>query len=327
MLKKIIIALVLTISTIPFAVAQRVTLSPENIIALTPEWKGDRLPDGRPNVSDNLLERLKKLTITDVWEVLGRHGYHNQFENFNGLNENPWMILHPDSVMTGRVLTAQFLPARPDLDSFVQNEGKKESNPFRITNSSPINVLQNGDVFVADGYGKIINGTLIGSNLGNAIWSATKRGFIFNASIRDFEGNLGIKGYNGWFRGTDPTAISQMELTGINCPIRIGRATVFPGDVVLARRNGVIFIPSFLVKDVVTSAEFIGLKDEFQFQRINDHTYEWKNEHFVGGWTQKIQDDFINWLNHYPNLPMARKDLDPYLNKIKVVNGNKDDNE
>lgn len=323
MQKKIILILVLAISVNFFADAQRVTWSREDIIALTPKWTGERLPDGRPMVSDNLLERLKKLSITDVWEVLGKNGYHNQFENFNGTDQNPWMILHPDSVMTGRVLTAQFMPARPDLDSFVQAEGKKENNPFRITNSSPINVLQNGDVFVADGYGKIINGTLIGSNLGNAIWSASKKGFIFNASIRDFEGNLAIEGYNGWYRGTDPTAISQMILTSINAPIRIGRAIVFPGDVVLAKRNGVIFIPSFLVKDVVTTAEFIDLKDQFQFERINDHTYEWKNEHFVGGWTQKIQDDFINWLNHYPNLPMARKELDPYLAKIKIQN--KDD--
>lgn len=321
MIKKIL--LMITISSVGLlANAQSVTWPAESIKALTKEWTGERLPDGRPKVSDNLLERLKKLSITDVWEILDKHGYQNQFENFNGLNQNPWMILHPDSVMTGRVLTAQFMPARPDLGDYVQAEGKKENNSFRITNSSPINVLQNGDVFVADGYGKIINGTLIGSNLGNAIWSASRRGFIFNASIRDFEGNLAIEGYNGWFRGTDPTAIGQMVLTSINAPIRIGRATVFPGDVVLAKRNGVIFIPSFLLKDVVTTAEFIDLKDQFQFQRINDHTYEWKNEHFVGGWTQKIQDDFINWLNHYPNLPMDRKDLDPYINKIKVIGEN-----
>lgn len=298
--------------------AQQVTWSRENVIALTSQWKGERLSDGRPKVSENLLERLKKLSITDVWSVLRRHGYDNQFENFNGANENPWMILHRDSVMTGRVLTAQFMPARPDLNDYVQAEGKKEKNSFRITNSSPINVLQEGDVYVADGYGKIINGTLIGDNLGNSIWSGSKRGFIFNASIRDYEGNMDIPGFNGWFRGTDPTAIGQMQITEINGPIRIGRVTVFPGDAVLARKNGVIFVPSFLLKDVVLSAEFIKLKDEFQHQRINDHTYEWKNEHFVGGWTQKIQDDFVNWLDHYPNLPMDRKELDPYLDKIKI---------
>lgn len=298
--------------------AQSVTWSREDIMALTSKWTGERLNDGRPKVSDDLLERLKKLGMADVWDVLRRHGYDNQFENFNAPNENPWMILHPDSVMTGRVLTAQFMPARGDLEDYVQERGKKEGNPFRITNSSPINVLQNGDVFVADGYGKIIYGTLIGDNLGNAIWTASGRGFIFNAGIRDWEGNMDIKGFNGWYRGTDPSAIKDMICTTINGPIRIGRATVFPGDAVLARKNGVTFIPSYLVKEVVETSEFIRLKDTFQKQRVGEGRYEWKNEHFVGGWTQKIQDDFINWLKNYPARPMTMKDLEPYLNTIKI---------
>lgn len=299
--------------------AQSVTWSKKDIINLTSQWTGDRLNDGRPKVSDDLLERLKKLGMADVWDVLRTKGYDNQFENFNGPGENnPWMILHPDSVMTGRALTAQFMPARKDLGEYVQKVGKSENNPFRITNSSPINVLQEGDVFVADGYGKIMYGTLIGDNLGNAIWKSSKRGFIFNAGIRDWEGNVAIKGFNGWFRGTDPSAIRDMVCTTINAPIRIGRVTVFPGDAILARKNGVTFIPSFLLQEVVETSEFIRLKDEFQKLRVSEGRYEWKNERFVGGWTQKIQDDFIDWLRKNKNLPMNFDNLRPYLDKIKI---------
>jgi regulator of RNase E activity RraA len=293
--------------------AQCVTWPAEAIKTMTPEWTGERFPDGRPKVSDALLERLKAISVEEAWAALRSKGYMNQFENFAGTSENPWVILHPDQPMTGRVVTAQYTPLRPDLQNYVQAEGKKENNPLRITNSSPINILTEGDVYVADGYGKMAEGTLIGDNLGNAIWASSKRGYIFNGSIRDLEGNMRIKGMNGWIRGSDPSAIAQMMLTYINGPIRIGRATVLPGDVVLAKSTGVVFIPAYLVQELVISGEYTHLLDEFTFERINDHTYEYKNEGFVGGWTETINKDFLNWIDHYPNLPMPKKELDDYI--------------
>jgi len=43
--------------------AQYVQASKEEIIALTPDWKGERFPDGRPKVSDDILKRMKPVTI------------------------------------------------------------------------------------------------------------------------------------------------------------------------------------------------------------------------------------------------------------------------
>ena len=42
--------------------AQYVQASKEEIIALTPEWKGDRFPDGRPKVPDDIIRRMKPVT-------------------------------------------------------------------------------------------------------------------------------------------------------------------------------------------------------------------------------------------------------------------------
>jgi len=296
-----------------FVFAQNVTWPKDNIIALTSQWNGERFDDGRPKVSDGLLERLKAISMEEIWAYLKEKGYNNQFENFNEGPGNPWMALHEDQPMTGRVVTAQYTPFRPDLDKYIQGEGKKEKNPFKITNSAPINILREGDVYVADSYGKVIDGTLIGDNLGNAIWAASKRGFIFNGAVRDLAGLLKIEGFNGWYRGADPSFIKEMSLTTINGPIRIGRVTVLPGDVVMAKNTGVIFIPSFLVGEVVIFGEYTHLLDEFTIQRINEGKYEYKNEGFVGGWTKAINDDFLAWLNHYPNLPMPKKELDEYI--------------
>ncbi|MEP7279049.1 MAG: RraA family protein, partial [Bacteroidota bacterium] len=192
--------------------AQQVTLTPEQIMALTPDWKGQRSADGRPHVSDQALERLKNVSIEEAWGYLRNKGYQNQFEG-------NWTELYPDSPMTGRVVTAQYLPLRPDYDNAIKNKGKTE-NRIGAPNSWPIDVLKDGDVYVADSYGKIVDGTLIGDNLGNSIYAKSKRGVIFYGSVRDVEGLLEIKGFNAWIKGQDPSYIQQMMLGGINVPIR-----------------------------------------------------------------------------------------------------------
>jgi 4-hydroxy-4-methyl-2-oxoglutarate aldolase len=289
-----------------FAAGQNIGSSPEYIKSLTPEWKGERLADGRPKVSDRILARLKNVSIEEAWGVLRNKGFMNQYEG-------DWVIINPDSAMTGRVVTAQYMPLRPDYDKFVKEQGKKENRSQQGgTNSWPIDMLQNGDVYVADSYGKIADGTLIGDNLGNSIMARSQRGVIFYGSVRDQEGLSEIKGFNGWIKGSDPSYISQMMLTSINAPIRVGRATVLPGDVVLAKKYGVIFIPAYLVEDLVITSEVTMLRDEFGHQRLREKKY--LAGQIDSKWTEEIKNDFLNWLNNYPGkLPMTKKELDDYM--------------
>jgi 4-hydroxy-4-methyl-2-oxoglutarate aldolase len=286
--------------------AQRVGSSPEYIKALTSEWKGERSADGRPKVSDAILARLKNISIEEAWGVLRNKGYLNQYEG-------DWQVIWPDSAMTGRVITAQYMPLRPDLQNQVKEQGKIENRAQKGgTNSWPIDILTSGDVYVADGYGKMADGTLIGDNLGNSIYAKSQRGVIFYGSIRDQEGLEEIKGFNAWIKGQDPSFINQMMLTTINAPIRVGRATVLPGDVVLAKKYGTIFIPAHLVENLVITAEVTALRDEFGHQRLREKKYlagEIDSE-----WTEAIKKDFLNWVNNYPGkLPMTKKELDDYL--------------
>ena len=76
---RILILLLITINIVSIQV-QNIAASPEYIIALTSDWQGERFPDGRPKVSDNLLERLKKLTLEEVWDELIVLDYQNQYE-------------------------------------------------------------------------------------------------------------------------------------------------------------------------------------------------------------------------------------------------------
>lgn len=284
--------------------AQQVTLTPDQIKGYTPDWKGERFPDGRPKVSDAMLERLKKVHLEEAWGVLRNKGYQNQFEG-------DWLIQFPDSVMTGRVVTAQYMPLRPDVDKIVKEIGKNEKR-IGAPNSWPIDVLKDGDVYVADSYGKIADGTLIGDNLGNAIYAKSHRGVIFYGSVRDVEGLDDIKGFNSWTKGNDPSYIQQMMLAGINVPIRIGRATVMPGDAVLAKKYGVVFIPAHLLDTVVLNAEFISLRDQFGHQRLREGKYT--PGQIDTQWTDEIKKDFLKWLDDNPGkLPMSRQELDKFM--------------
>ncbi len=284
--------------------AQQVTLTADQIKGYTPDWKGERLPDGRPKVADRMLERLKAVRLEEAWGVLRNKGYQNQFEG-------DWMVLNPDSAMTGRVVTAQYMPLRPDVDKIIKDIGKTEKR-IGATNSWPIDVLKNGDIYVADSYGKIVDGTLIGDNLGNAIYAKSLRGVIFYGSVRDVEGLAEIKGFNAWMKGYDPSYIQQMMLAGINVPIRIGRATVLPGDAVLAKKGGVVFIPAHLLDTVVLNAEFIALRDQFGHQRLREGKYT--PGQIDTQWTDEIKKDFLKWLDENPGkLPMTRQELDKFM--------------
>jgi len=285
----------------------QVKMTHDQMLFYTSEWKGDRFPDGRPRVSDSLLKRAVSMTIEDVWEYLRAHGYRNQFES-------GWQALHIDKPFAGRALTAQYMPARADMTRAILAEGKAEGR-VSATNSWPINELQIGDVYVADGFGKIIEGTLIGSNLGNAVAAHTHTGFVFDAGIRDQEENREIPGFNGFYRGYDPSAWADMQLTAINAPVRIGRAVVLPGDLVLAKPEGVLFIPAILAEDAISAAEFTSLTDEYNFERNR----EGKNgAQFEGGWNAAKYDAFAKWIDAHPDkLKMPRSEFDELLAKAK----------
>jgi len=291
--------------------AQNVGSSPVYIKALTVEWTGERFDDGRPKVSDNLLERLKNITLEEAWAELIELGYFNQFEgDWKLLNENE------NYVMTGRAVTAQFMPARVDLENQVIEQGKLEGRMWqqRRTVSWAMTTLVEGDFYVADGYDKQSYGTVVGSNLGNGVWARSHRGAIVYGHIRDTEDLRKIKGFNVWVKGTDPSYMRKTLLVSINAPVRIGESTVLPGDAVLAKKDGVVFIPAHLVEHIVLTGEVTELFDIFGQQRIKEGKYTAGT--IDSKWDEAIKKDFRSWLDTFKGkLPMTRAELDKFLEK------------
>jgi len=275
----------------------------EQMMFYTSLWKGERFPDGRPKVSDDLLKRVVDVSIEDLWDYLRDKGFNCQFDT-------GYQMLHPEKPFAGRAMTAQYMPLRHDMYDAIAAEGKREGR-VSGNNSWPIAELTTGDMYVADGFGKIVEGTLIGSNLGSGIATRSKTGFVFDAGIRDAEENRELENYNGLYGAYDPSAWKDMTLTSINAPIRIGRATVLPGDLVLAKHDGVIFVPAYLAEDAVSHAEFIKLEDTFNFELNRQGR---NGGAFEGGWNGPKYEAFVQWINANPSrLKMSRAEFDAIL--------------
>lgn len=281
-------------------------LSVDQMKFLTHQWEGERFDDGRPKVPVDILERMKKVTIEEAWGVLRNEGFHNQFEG-------GWQPLHDDVTIVGRALTVQYMPNRPDVADQIKLKGLQKGE-IGNTNSWPIDRLVEHDVYVADGFGKIVDGTLIGDNLGNSIYAKSKTGVVFNASSRDMEGLSEIEGFNAFVRGWHPSFLTEVMLLSINDPIRIGTATVMPGDVVLAKKEGVIFIPAYLAEKVVITSEVVRLRDLFGITRLKEGKYT--PGQIDNKWSDEIEKDFSKWIrDHIDELPVPKEQIKELIKK------------
>lgn len=274
-------------------------LSPAEIIDCTPEWSGERFADGRPKVSDDLLTRMRSVTITQAWGVLAGAGFQWQYEG-------GFMATHPGEVLVGRALTAVYMPRRPDLRAVMEAEGARQGCVGDQI-SWPIDLLVPGDVYVADVFGKVAQGPVIGDNLSTAIFARSSNGVVHDAAVRDIDGIRAIAGFASFVRGTHPSYASPtIMLLGVNCPVRVGGVTVMPGDVVLGRDDGVVFVPPHLAERVVKTSELLRLRDAFGKQRLREGAYT--PGQIDDRWTDEIETDFSRWLEaHLDELPVARE--------------------
>lgn len=283
------------------------TLSKEELIFLTSEWKGDRFADGRPKISDDLLERAKRIYIDDAWTVLKNEGYTNQFEG-------SWKMVNDSTPVVGRAVTALFMPSRPDVEKKIKERGISQQGRKGNTNSWPIEILAKGDVYVADGFGKIGGGTLMGSTLANAIYTKSGNGVIFNGAARDLQELKNIRGFNAFVRDFHPSFLEEMVLMGLNTPTRIGSVMVLPGDLVIGQREGVLFVPAHMAEQVVGTAEFVIRKDQFGFEMVR--TGKYSTGQIDSQWTEEIKTSFLQWLEKHPELgKMTKAELDKMMSK------------
>jgi regulator of RNase E activity RraA len=307
-------AFILALACVPVSAlrAQPGAFSKEDLLRYTPEWKGERFPDGRPKVPDGILKRMRAVTLEEAWAVLRN-------ANFNYQYEDGWMTIHPDKVLVGRALTAVWMPGRPDVQKVIEEVGKQDRR-IGGTNAWAVDMLQPGDVYVVDHYGNKLDGPSIGDNVGSSIYAKSGNGIVYDGAVRDIQGLKELENFTSFIRSYHPSHHFGMlgspkfntTLMGINCPVRIGQATVMPGDVVLGREGAVIFIPPQFAEKVVKSSEFVRLQDLFGHQRLREGRYT--AGQIDARWSDVIEKDFSAWLEqNIDKLPVGKEQIQEIL--------------
>jgi regulator of RNase E activity RraA len=258
----------------------------EDIIQLTPEWKGERFDDGRPRVSDDVIERMQRCTTEEAWALIWKKDYRFQFQG-------GWKTTHGDKILVGRAVTAVFQPLRPDLHSYLMDYGHEKEGRVGAMNSWVIETLVRDDVLVVDLFGKIFQGTFSGGNLSTAIATRTGRGQVIWGGIRDLQQIREIENLQTFYLDCDPTGIREVTMVGMNVPCRIGRAVCMPGDVVLGTPSGVLFIPPQYAEEIVEHSERTRLREIFGLQRLREGFYT--TSQMDSKWTLEIEADFHEW--------------------------------
>ncbi len=305
------LALVLIFAAL--AAAQPGVLTKEQLVEYTPDWTGERFADGRPKVPDDVLDRMTHVTLEEAWAVLVGAGFAHQYAD-------GWLVIHPEQVLVGRALTSQWLPGRLDIQKVIEAKGRAQGR-IGDMNAWPVDMLQPRDVYVSDHFGLKENGPSIGDNVGNAIYAKSGNGIVYDGAVRDINGLERLERFTSFVRAYDPShhigssragVRLNSTMIGINVPIRIGSAFVMPGDVVLGRNGGVIFIPPQLAEQVVASSELTRLRDAFGHARLRAGTYT--AGQIDTRWTDAIEADFTGWLReNIDRLPVAREQIEKIL--------------
>lgn len=277
--------------------------NPEDVIALTSQWKGERFPDGRPKVPDFYLDEIRKMTLEELWKPIFVQGYENQFLAMPSLHPEFKEDGSLNCKMIGRAVTAAYAPIRPDLAAYTRSlaNGKGMSG---TPNQWVIDSLGDRDVAVIDMYDKIYKGTFLGGNLTTAVKTRTHTGgAVIWGGIRDIEQMKKVDGINVYYRGIDPTPIRDFSLLSFNGPVRLGQgehaAVCLPGDIVYGCSGGVLFIPPQLVVEVVENGVKTQVKDIFGFEMIAQNRFT-TAQIDLNVWTEEMLDLLVEFIKTDP---------------------------
>lgn len=286
--------------------AQPSSLTKEEMIKYTPLWKGERFPDGRPKVPDDIIDRMKYVSITEVWEEFRGPGgeLSRVMSSANRPYDRPYKTQYysqyyggfkqiDDKVtVCGRAYTIQFMPYRPDVNDAIQKQGDKDGRGRQF--SWGVDQLQKGDVYVANVCEGLHDISSVGDNVANTMFARSGNGGIIRGTVRDLEGILELEGFNLFVRDFRPQSISSAMVIGMNNPIQIGYVTVMPGDVVLGKREGVVFIPPHLALRIVEASERVRLNDKFAHIGVQQGRFT-ANE-ADGHFSDAMNKEFNQWL-------------------------------
>ncbi|HEX7749411.1 MAG TPA: ribonuclease activity regulator RraA [Bordetella sp.] len=206
-------------------------------------------------MNPDVRQKLMGVSTATLCTALFKRGLRNQFlQNVHPLNASlPNMV--------GPAFTLRYIPAREDLNTIKVFEDR--NHPQRVA----IETCPEGAVLVMDSR-KDARAASAGSILMTRLMKRGAAGVVTDGGFRDSPeiAELGMPAYHS--RPSAPTNLTLHQALDINVPIGCGDVAVFPGDVMVGDREGVVVIPAHLAQEIANEAVEMTAFEDFVTEQV-----------------------------------------------------------
>jgi regulator of RNase E activity RraA len=193
---------------------------------------------------------LMKVSVATLCTALFKRGFRNQFiQDVHPLNPGlPNMV--------GEAFTLRYMPAREDRNGIAVFQNRDHPQRKAVEDCPPgaVMVIDSRKDARAASAGGILVARLMKRGVAGVV---TDGGFRDSPEIAEYA----MPAYHS--RPSAPTNLTLHEAIEINGPIGCGDAPVFPGDVIVGDREGVIVIPAHLADEIAAEATEMTAFEDF----------------------------------------------------------------
>ncbi len=230
-------------------------------------------------LKDETRARLMQVSCATLCTALYKRGLRQQFiQDVRPLNpKGPNMV--------GEAFTLRYIPAREDLNPITVFQDRQHPQRAAIEQCPP------GAVMVFDSR-KDARAASAGSILVTRLMVRGCAGVVTDGGFRDSPeiAELAIPAYH--HRPSAPTNLTLHQALDINVPIGCGDAPVFPGDVMVGDREGVVVLPAHLADELAEEAVEMTAFEDFVAEEVR------KGRSILGLYPAtdpRTKDDFAAW--------------------------------
>src|SRR5215211_1291945 len=192
-------------------------------------------------LSPQTRDKLKTVSTATICTALYKRGFRNQFiQDVHPLNPN-------GANMVGEAFTLRYIPAREDLNPISVFQDRNHPQRVAVEQCPP------GAVLVFDSR-KDARAASAGGILITRLMVRGCAGVVTDGGFRDSPEIAAMPFPAYHQRPSAPTNLTQHQALDINVPIGCGDAPVFPGDVLVGDREGVIVLPAHLADELADEA-------------------------------------------------------------------------
>lgn len=199
--------------------------------------------------------KLAGVSTATLCTALFKRGLRNQFIQ----DVRPLNATLPN--MVGPAFTLRYIPAREDLNTIKVFEDRAHPQRAAVETCPP------GAVLVMDSR-KDPRAASAGSILVTRLMKRGVAGVVTDGGFRDSPeiAELGYPAYHN--RPSAPTNLTLHQALDINAPIGCGDVAVFPGDIVVGDREGVVVIPAHLADEIAAEAVEMTAFEDFVTSQV-----------------------------------------------------------